>query len=46
MLLDWMFENCWKSKQVRLKVLAHKEEAIAFYRAYGFRVRVLGMSKE
>jgi ribosomal protein S18 acetylase RimI-like enzyme len=45
-LLDWMFKNCWKSKPVRLNVHAHNEEAIAFYRSYGFTVRVLGMSKE
>lgn len=46
LLLDWMFENCWKAKQVRLNVHAHIEEVIAFYRSYGFTVRVLGMSKE
>jgi ribosomal protein S18 acetylase RimI-like enzyme len=46
MLLDWMFENCWTAKQVRLNVHAHNKEAIAFYRSYGFAVRVLRMSKE
>jgi ribosomal protein S18 acetylase RimI-like enzyme len=46
MLLDWMFENHWYGKQVRLNVHAHNEEAIAFYRSYGFAVRVVRMTKE
>ena len=37
-LLDWLFGHAWVDKPVRLEVLAHNEDAIAFYRAYGFRV--------
>ncbi len=44
-LLDWLFERCWGDKTVRLEVLAHNGIAIAFYRAYGFSVRALEMTK-
>ena len=44
-LLDWMYQNIWTDKKVRLDVLAHNEEAIAFYKAYGFRVGCLRMEK-
>ncbi|MCU0519704.1 MAG: GNAT family N-acetyltransferase [Anaerolineae bacterium] len=43
--LDWLFANVWPNKPVRLDVLAHNEDAIAFYTAYGFRVMVLGLEK-
>ena len=35
--LDWMYANIWIDKKVRLDVLVHNKEAIAFYEAYGFR---------
>lgn len=45
MLLDEMYEQIWLDKKVRLDVLSHNEEAIAFYKAYGFRVGCLRMEK-
>ncbi len=44
-LMDWMCTNVWSGKPVRLDVFAHNEDAIAFYRGYGFRVAVLRMEK-
>ena len=44
-LLDWMYANVWTDKKVRLDVLVHNESAIAFYKKYGFMVRVLRMEK-
>ena len=44
-LMDWMYANVWSGKPVRLDVFAHNEEAVAFYRAYGFRVAVLRMER-
>lgn len=44
-LLDWMYANVWTDKKVRLDVLAHNENAIAFYKRYGFEIRVLQMEK-
>jgi ribosomal protein S18 acetylase RimI-like enzyme len=44
-LLDWMFANIWTNKKVRLDVLAHNQNAIAFYKQYGFKTHVLGMEK-
>ena len=44
-LLDWMYANVWAGKPVRLDVFAHNDQAVAFYRAYGFRVAVLRMEK-
>ncbi len=44
-LLDWMYANVWAGKPVRLDVFAHNERAVAFYKAYGFRVAVLRMEK-
>ena len=44
-LMDWMYANVWTGKPVRLDVFAHNEEAVAFYRGYGFRVAVLRMEK-
>ncbi len=44
-LLDWMYQNVWTDKKVRLDVLSHNEEAIAFYRAYGFQIGCLRMEK-
>lgn len=44
-LLDWLFARVWTEKPVRLEVLAHNEDAIAFYRAYGFRVTCLTLEK-
>ena len=44
-LLDWMYANVWRGKPVRLDVFAHNDQAVAFYRAYGFRVAVLRMEK-
>ena len=44
-LLGWMYQNIWTDKKVRLDVLPHNEEAIAFYKSYGFRVGCLRMEK-
>ena len=44
-LLDWLYENVWIEKKVRLDVLAHNEEAVAFYKRYGFRIGVFRMEK-
>ena len=44
-LMDWMYANVWSGKPVRLDVFTHNEEAVAFYRGYGFRVAVLRMEK-
>lgn len=44
-LLDWMYQNVWTDKKVQLEVLAHNEEAIAFYEAYGFRISCLTMDR-
>jgi len=44
-LLDWMYAHIWTEKKVRLDVLIHNEEAIAFYQRYGFETRVLRMEK-
>ena len=44
-LLDWLYENVWKDKKVRLDVLAHNGDAVAFYKAYGFRIGVFRMEK-
>lgn len=44
-LLDWLYENVWMDKKVRLDVLAHNEDAVAFYKRYGFRVGVFRMEK-
>ncbi len=44
-LLDWLYENVWTDKKVRLDVLAHNEEAVAFYQRYGFRIGVFRMEK-
>ena len=35
-----MYDHVWNEKKVRLDVLSHNEEAIAFYKAYGFRAEV------
>jgi ribosomal protein S18 acetylase RimI-like enzyme len=43
--LDWMYANIWTDKKVRLDVLVHNKEAIAFYEAYGFRTGCLRMEK-
>lgn len=43
--LDWMYQNVWTEKPVRLDVLAHNEEAISFYKTYGFRVGCFRMEK-
>lgn len=45
-LLDWMYTNIWKHKKVRLDVLVHNKEAIAFYEKYGFKVGCLRMEKQ
>ena len=44
-LLDWLYENIWTDKKVRLDVLAHNEDAVAFYERYGFRIGVYRMEK-
>ena len=44
-LLDWLYENVWTDKKVRLDVLAHNEDAVAFYQRYGFRIGVFQMEK-
>jgi ribosomal protein S18 acetylase RimI-like enzyme len=44
-LMDWMYANVWSGKPVRLDVFADNEEAVAFYRSYGFRVAVLRMER-
>lgn len=44
-LLNWMFKNIWVDKKVRLDVLIHNQNAIAFYQKYGFETRVLRMEK-
>ena len=44
-LLDWMYANIWADKKVRLDVLIHNQNAIAFYQGYGFETRVLRMEK-
>jgi ribosomal protein S18 acetylase RimI-like enzyme len=43
--LDWMYGHIWIDRKVRLDVLSRNEEAIAFYKAYGFRVGCLRMEK-
>lgn len=45
-LLDWMYANIWQYKKVRLDVLVHNKEAIAFYEEYGFKVGCLQMEKQ
>lgn len=44
-LLDWMYRNVWTDKNVRLDVLSHNQDAIAFYKNYGFQIHVLRMEK-
>ncbi|MDE0018521.1 MAG: GNAT family N-acetyltransferase [Candidatus Poribacteria bacterium] len=44
-LLDWLYENVWTDKKVRLDVLVHNEDAVAFYKRYGFRIGVYRMEK-
>ena len=44
-LLDWMYDHEWSGKPVWLEVFSHNMPAVAFYRAYGFRITVLGMEK-
>lgn len=44
-LLDWLYENVWKDKKVRLDVLAQNKDAVAFYKTYGFRIGVFRMEK-
>ena len=44
-LLDWLYENVWTNKKVRLDVLAHNEDAVVFYKRYGFRIGVFRMEK-
>ena len=44
-LLDWMYSHVWSGKPVRLDVFSHNGPAVAFYRAYGFRIAVLRMEK-
>ena len=38
-LLDWMYAHVWSGKPVLLEVFSHNAPAVAFYRAYGFRLR-------
>lgn len=44
-LLDWLYENVWVDKKVRLDVLAHNQAAIAFYESYGFAIGCYRMEK-
>ena len=44
-LLDWLYENVWTDKKVRLDVLAHNADAVAFYQRYGFRIGVFRMER-
>ena len=44
-LLNWLYENIWTGKSVRLDVLAHNKDAVEFYEKYGFRIGVFGMEK-
>lgn len=44
-LLDRLYESVWTDKRVRLDVLAHNTEALAFYERYGFRIGVFRMEK-
>ena len=44
-LLNWLYENIFTDKKVRLDVLAHNEDAVAFYKRYGFRIGVFRMEK-
>ena len=44
-LLDWLYKNVWTDKKVRLDVLAHNKDAVAFYKEYGFRIGVFRMEK-
>jgi ribosomal protein S18 acetylase RimI-like enzyme len=44
-LLNWMYQNVWIGKKVRLEVLVHNQGAIDFYKQYGFQVDCLWMSK-
>ena len=44
-LLDWLYENVWTDKKVRLDVFAHNEDAVSFYERYGFRIGVFRMEK-
>jgi ribosomal protein S18 acetylase RimI-like enzyme len=44
-LLDRLYENVWTDKKVRLDVLVHNEDAVAFYKRYGFRIGVFRMEK-
>ena len=44
-LLDWLYKNVWTDKKVRLDVLAHNADAVAFYKRYGFRIGVFRMEK-
>ena len=45
-LLDWLYENEWKDKKVRLDVLAQNRDAVAFYKTYGFRIGVFRMENK
>ncbi|MCP6727652.1 MAG: GNAT family N-acetyltransferase [Patescibacteria group bacterium] len=44
-ILDWMYLNIWQDKKVRVDVLSHNKEAIAFYERYGFRMGCLRMEQ-
>lgn len=44
-LLDWMYQNVWREKKIRLEVLVHNLSAIAFYKHYGFEIGCLSMEK-